>query len=168
MRDALPPPQSVIDYVRGEKPSRTAVAAVAAGGTERRHVEFAVGAEADEIASEQAGRPRLCRLAALRGLQETTQLPVERQNASAGLRARGDKHAVDEVEARLAVRTDGRTHLTRRFHEDIIQEIEQRSRDLHTRDTVHPVKHIDDLASTAGTVSAPARMTERASSAISS
>ena len=120
------------------------------------------------IASERAGRPRLCRLPALRGLQETTQLPVERQNASAGLRARGDKHAVDEVEARLAVRTDGRTHLTRRFHEDIIQEIEQRSRDLHTRDTVHPVKHIDDLASTAGTVSAPARMTERASSAISS
>lgn len=69
----------------------------------------------DRIASEQAGRPRLCRLAALRGLQETTQLPVERQNASAGLRARGDKHAVDEVEARLAVRTDGRTHLTRRM-----------------------------------------------------
>ena len=97
------------------------------------------------ITSERAGRPRLCRLPALRGLQEATQLPVERQNASAGLRARGDKHAVDEVEARLAVRTDGRTHLTRRFHEDIIQEIEQRSRDLRTRDTVHPIKYIDDL-----------------------
>ena len=46
--------------------------------------------------------------------------------------ALGKNLLVAEVEACLAVRTNGRTHLIRKFHEDIIQEIEQRSRDLHT------------------------------------